>query len=298
MPLRFGLFGTGPWATATQGPAIVAHPDAELVGVWGRDPDKAAALAETTGSRAYSDIDELLGDVDAVAVALPPDVQPEIAERAAKAGRHLLLDKPLALTVPAADRVVAAVDAAGVASVVFFTARFQDNVTAALRELAAAGGWQGGRVAHLASIFQPGNPYGASPWRRTYGGLWDVGPHALSQVLPVLGPVTEVSAVEGPRSTTNLLLRHESGAVSTVTLSVDAPPAAVLRDITFFGEHGVREVPRGEGEVRDAFGRAIDLLIAEVAGAKHDIGVHFGREVVGVLAAAERSRDTGSVVRL
>jgi predicted dehydrogenase len=233
-----------------------------------------------------------------VAVALPPDVQPEIAERAAKAGRHLLLDKPLALTVPAADRVVDAADAAAVASVVFFTARFQDNVTAALREITAAGGWQGSRVAHLASIFQPGNPYGASPWRRTYGGLWDVGPHALSQVLPVLGPVAEVSAVEGPRSTTNLLLRHESGAVSTVTLSVDAPPAAIMRDITFFGESGVTSVPRGEGDVLTAFGAAIDLLVAEVAGVTHDVDVHFGREVVGVLAAAERSRQEERVVRV
>jgi predicted dehydrogenase len=298
MPLRFGLFGTGPWATATQAPAIAAHPDAELVGVWGRNPDKAAALAGETGVRAYTDVDELLADVDAVAVALPPDVQAEIAERAAKAGRHLLLDKPLALSVEAADRVVAAADAAGVASVVFFTARFQGNVTAALREITATGGWQGSRVAHLSSIFQPGNPYGASPWRKQHGGLWDVGPHALSQVLPVLGPVAEVSAVEGPHATTNLLLRHESGAVSTVTLSVDAPPAAVLRDITFYGEQGIASVPRGEGEAQAAFSKAIDVLRGEIAGGGHDVGVHFGRAVVAVLAAAERSRADGRIVTL
>ena len=298
MPLRFGLFGTGPWATATQAPAIVAHPDAELVGVWGRDPAKAAALAGETGSQAYADVDALLADAEAVAIALPPDVQAELAARAADAGRHLLLDKPLALSVEAADRVVAAADEAGVASVVFFTARFDDKVTAALREIVATGGWEGSRVAHLSSIFQPGNPYGASPWRRTEGGLWDVGPHALSQVLPVLGPVAEVSAVEGPRATTNLLLRHTSGAVSTVTLTVDAPPAAVLRDITFFGEHGIASVPRGEGDVRALFVNAIDLLIAEIGGAKHDVGVHFGRDVVAVLAAAERSRADGRIAKL
>ncbi|GIF74544.1 Gfo/Idh/MocA family protein [Asanoa siamensis] len=293
MPLRFGLFGTGPWATATQAPAIVAHPDAELVGVWGRDPAKAAALAGESGARAYSDVDALLADVDAIALALPPDVQAEIAERAAKAGRHLLLDKPVALTVEAADRVVAAADAAGVASVVFFTGRFDDTVATALREITATGGWQGSRVAHLASIFVPGNPYGASPWRRAHGGLWDVGPHALSQVLPVLGPVAEVSAVEGPRSTTSLLLRHTAGAVSTMTLSVDAPPAAVLRDVTFYGEHGVTSVPNGTGGVQKAFTTAIDVLIAEIAGTTHPLGVHFGREVVAILAAAERSRETG-----
>ncbi|MEV4624102.1 Gfo/Idh/MocA family oxidoreductase [Asanoa sp. NPDC049573] len=298
MPLRFGLFGTGPWATATQAPAIVAHPDAELVGVWGRDPAKAAALAGQTGSRAYADVDALLADVDAVAVALPPDVQAGIAERAAKAGRHLLLDKPLALTVEAADRVVAAADAAAVASVVFFTARFDDKVAAALREIVATGGWEGSRVAHLSSIFQPGNPYGASPWRRVHGGLWDVGPHALSQVLPVLGPVAEVSAVEGPRATTNLLLRHTSGAVSTVTLTVDAAPNAVMRDITFYGEHGIASVPRGEGDVRAVYATAIDLLIAETGGTRHDLGVHFGRDVVAVLAAAERSREDGRIAKI
>ncbi|HEV7710714.1 MAG TPA: gfo/Idh/MocA family oxidoreductase, partial [Asanoa sp.] len=148
------------------------------------------------------------------------------------------------------------------------------------------------------SIFQPGNPYGASPWRRTEGGLWDVGPHALSQVLPVLGPVAEVSAFEGPRATTNLLLRHTSGAVSTVTVTVDAPPAAVLRDITFFGEHGIASVPRGEADVRVSFGNAIGLLIAQIGGAKHDVGVHFGRDVVAVLAAAERSRADGRIAKI
>jgi predicted dehydrogenase len=293
MPLRFGLFGTGPWATAMHAPAIVAHPDAELVGVWGRDPAKAATLAQASGSRPFTDIDALLAEVDAIAVALPPDIQVEVAERAARAGRHLLLDKPLALTVEGADRVVAAADESTVASVVFFTSRFHQNVATMLRETAAAGGWQGSRTAHLTSIFQPGGPYAGSAWRKEHGGLWDVGPHALSQVLPVLGPVAEVSAMEGPRATTHLLLHHESGAVSTLSLSVDAPPAAALREVTFFGDQGVASVPNGEGERTAAFGVAIDLLRAEIAGEKHDLGVHFGREVVAVLAAAEQSRASG-----
>ena len=41
--MRFGVLGTGHWAAKTQGIALAAHPEAELVGVWGRDPDKAAA---------------------------------------------------------------------------------------------------------------------------------------------------------------------------------------------------------------------------------------------------------------
>lgn len=42
------------------------------------------------------------------------------------------------------------------------------------------------------SIFEPGNPFGESPWRRQRGALWDIGPHALSIVVPALGPVTYV----------------------------------------------------------------------------------------------------------
>ena len=298
MPLRFGLFGTGPWATAMHAPAIAAHPDAELVGVWGRDPAKAAILAKTFDSTVYDDIDALLADVDAVAVALPPDVQADIAERAARAGRHLLLDKPLALTVEAADRVVAAVEESAVASVVFFTNRFFDNVTAVLADAVETGGWHGARVLHFGSIFQPGSPYGASPWRRERGGLWDVGPHALSLVLPVVGPVVEVSAMEGPRATTHLLLRHGSGAVTTMSLSVDAPPATAGMDVAFHGESGFLAVPRGEGDRLAALGGAIDLLVAEIGGRQHDIGVHFGRDVAAVLAAAERSRADGRTAAL
>src|SRR3954471_22667853 len=73
--LRFGLLGTGRWAAETHAPALVAAPGAELVAVWGRDAAKAGALAERYGARAYAEVDDLLAEVDAVAVALPPDVQ-------------------------------------------------------------------------------------------------------------------------------------------------------------------------------------------------------------------------------
>src|SRR3954469_11244632 len=144
--MRFGLLGTGHWAAQTQAEALSAHPEAQLVGVWGRDPTKADAVAARFGAQGYPDLDQLLSEVDAVAVAVPPDVQADLAVRAARAGRHLLLDKPLALTVEAADRVVAAVEAAGVASVVFFTSRFHSNVDAFLTD-AATRSWDLARIA-------------------------------------------------------------------------------------------------------------------------------------------------------
>ncbi len=296
--LRFGLFGTGRWAADTHAAAIAAHPRATLAGVWGRDPAKAAALAQPYGVSAFDDVDALLEQVDAVAVALPPDVQADIAVRAAAAGRHLLLDKPLALSLPDADRVVTAAEQAQVASVVFFTNRFQPNVAAFLAATAATGGWHGARGTMFASIFQPGNPYGGSPWRRDRGGLWDVGPHALSVILPVLGPVTRVAAMDGPRDTVHLLLAHEDGATSTLSLTVDAPPTATVRDFEFYGEDGIERVPDGEHGPMPALTLAIEQLLTEIeSGTRdHQCDVRFGREVVAVLDAAETARAEGRTV--
>src|SRR5690242_19990967 len=202
--MRFGLVGTGYWAANTQAAGLARHDEAVLAGVWGRDPEKAHTLAARHGARAYPNLDAMLADVDAVAFAVPPDVQAETALRAAEAGKHLLLDKPLALTTAAADALVAAVDARRLASLVFFTARFVPETAAFLAEQATVGGWYAAHGTLYASIYQPGNPYGQSTWRKERGGLWDIGPHALAAVLPLLGPVVDVSAADGPRQTTHL----------------------------------------------------------------------------------------------
>ena len=297
--MRFGLFGTGPWASLTQAPALAAHPEVEFVGVCGRDAGKAAALAKRYEVEPYTDVDKLIADVDAVAVDLPPDVQAEVARRAAGAGRHLLLDKPIALTTSGAESIVAEVTLRGVASVVFFTSRFIPAIESALAGAAALGGWHGARITHLSAIFEPGNPFGASPWRREHGGLWDVGPHALSLVLPVLGPVQEVSAMSAPRSTTYVLLKHAGGAVSTLALSVDAAAASVRNEAYFYGEPETQVVPPLTDSVVDAFGRAVDQLIeAARGGMQPACDARFGYEVVSVLAAAEASALGGRTITL
>ncbi len=291
--MRFGLLGTGPWAVHTQAPALAAHPEAEFVGVWGRNPDKARELADKHGLRAYESVPDLLADVDAVAIALPPDVQARRAVQAATAGKHLLLDKPIALTVEDSSAVVDAVDAAGVRSVVFFTRRFCPAIEAFLDRAAGMSGWDGGRHTLFSSIFVPGNEFGASPWRRTMGGLWDVGPHGLSLLIPVLGPVERVSAVGGPRDTSYVVLTHEGGAVSTMVLTLDAAPSAARYETVFYGEAGWLAVPPQEADSVTACQNAITAL---VGGTDRRCDVHFGHQVVAVLAAAEQSRDTGTSV--
>ncbi|MBV2356238.1 Gfo/Idh/MocA family oxidoreductase [Streptomyces sp. J2-1] len=287
--MRIGLLGTGPWAEMAYAPALAGHGGLDFAGVWGRRPEAAAALAERYGVRAYDDVDALLADVDAVAVALPPDVQAGMAVRAARAGRHLLLDKPLALDPADARAVAEEAERAGVASVVFFTARFQTGPSAWIAEQAALEGWFTARAQWLGAVFTTDSPFAASPWRRERGALWDVGPHALSVLLPVLGDVREVlSAAHGPGDTAHVVLGHTSGASSTLTLSLTAPPAASGNEVELRGASGVTALPRSEEDAVTALTRAADALLAAASsGRPHACDASFAVRVTEILAVAE-----------
>jgi predicted dehydrogenase len=288
-PIRFGLCGTGHWAREIHAAAIAAHPDAQLAGVWGRSPERAASLADAYGTRAFTDLGDLLAGVDAVALALPPDIQVELAVRAAAAGRHLLLEKPLALSGDAADRVVEAVQQAGVASIVFHTARFRPEVVDWLDAVRRSGEVQGGSATWLASIFEPGNPFGESPWRREKGALWDVGPHAVDALVATLGPVDEVVAGAGRGDTVHLILHHTSHASSTASLSLTAPPAAATTAFWVYGDAGITTMPNGPTTAVEAYANAVTALVRAIrdgGGSAHPSDASHGRDVVRILESA------------
>jgi predicted dehydrogenase len=290
MALRVGVLGTGYWAQEAHAAALAAHADAELAGIWGRDPAKAEAAAARFGVPAFTDLDRLLERVDAVAVAVPPDVQAELALRAAAAGRHLLLDKPLALSLDAADRVAEAVAANQVTSLVFFTLRFLPEVAAWMEAAGSAGGWHGGDGVWLGTALEPGSPFAGSPWRRRKGALWDLGPHLLSLTIPALGPVERLAAGTGLGDTVHLVLAHQGGASSTLALSQTVPAAAERIDFQVYGPAGRSAVPPFELDHRAALEAAIGQFTAAVtAGATaHPCDVRLGRDTVAVLDAAER----------
>jgi predicted dehydrogenase len=297
--VRFGLFGTGPWAHLAHAPGLAAHHDVEFIGVWGRDQTKATDLASQYGAKAYPTVEALIDDVDAVAVALPPAVQAPIALQAARAGKHLLLDKPVAFEPAAAEEIAAAVAERSLASVVFFTRRFMPGLSQFLAQAEQTGGWIEARVDHVGSIYEEGNPYGASQWRRDSGGLWDVGPHAVALVLPVMGPVTEVTALVGTHDMSHVLLKHTSGGISTLTLSVAVPLAAAREEAVFAGDAGLLTVPAQPWEPTEAYGYALNDLLAAAAGTpRPTLDVRFGAEVTAILAAAATAADTGRTVRL
>ncbi|MEV5884591.1 Gfo/Idh/MocA family oxidoreductase [Streptomyces sp. NPDC052020] len=294
--MRIGLLGTGPWARAAHAPALSRHEELEFTAVWGRRPGAARELADLYGARAYDDIDALFDAVDAVAVALPPAVQAELAVRAARAGRHLLLDKPLATTAARGRAVVEAAERAGVASVVFFTVRFTAETAAWIGEQARRADWFTARAQWLGAVFTGDSPFAGSPWRREKGALWDVGPHALSVLLPVLGDVRRVAAAaRGPGDTVHVVLDHAGGASSTLTLSLTAPPAAAGAAVELRGGSGVACLPESAEGAETALTRAADaLLTAARTGRPHPCDAAFGLQVTETLAAAEALLDGGA----
>lgn len=287
--MRFGLVGTGYWAGITHAPGIAAAEGAQLVGVWGRRPEAACALADQTGTTAYDDYAALLQDVDAVAFAVPPDVQAEAALAAARAGKHLLLDKPVAFDPAAADRLDAAVAEAGVVALVFFTRCFDATVRRWLDEVQAADGWEGGSATWLGAALTPGSPYDGSVWRHERGGLWDVTPHALSVLVPALGPVARVTADRGVRDTTHLVLHHVSGAVSTATVAIGAAAAVGVTEAVVWGRPGVSRMPSDGVDATAAMRQAAtDLIGLAAAGSPaHPCDLRLGRHAVDVIVAAE-----------
>lgn len=299
--MRFGLFGTGWWARDVHGPALARSAEVELVGVWGRDRAKREALALALGVRAYAERSALIADVDAVSIALPPDIQCEVAIEAAQSDRHLLLEKPLALDLSRADELVRLVTRRGLASVVFVTGRFQPEAETVLAHARAVGGWTGGRADIRVSVLAEDDAVlQASTWRVERGALWDAAPHALSPLVRVLGPVVEVSAVADERRSTYLTLRHESGVCSQVGTTLQTPSAAFAWSVQLFGRGGLLEVPHDLDDADRYFAGAIDQLTEQVRDGRtgHLVDVRFARHLLAVVEAAERSMSTGSLARV
>jgi predicted dehydrogenase len=296
-PLRFGLVGTGHWARIAHAPALVTTEDISLTAVWGRDPQAAAALAGAHGATPYSpvspagDIAAFLDAVDGVAFAVPPDVQAPIAVTAARAGKHLMLEKPLAISSAEADELVAAVAESGVASVVFFTFRFRAEIRAWLAEVTAQGGWMGGLTGWFGDSLMESSPFN-TPWRRDKGALWDIAPHAVSLLWAALGPVTAVTADAGPADVSHLILHHEGGTSSTVTVSQNGGAASGF-ETYLWGPSGRSAVPAGSSDPLPPLRIALGELAGNIRSgqAAHPCDASFGRDVGRVISEAQRQLD-------
>jgi predicted dehydrogenase len=127
--LRVGLLGCGGIAARHAGAVAALGDRMQLVACCGRDPERTQAFADVHGGVAFVDLDRMLDEgIDLLIATLPPFNRHGEIEHAAARGTHLLVEKPIALDEQAADRMVDAVKAAGVAAAIGFMYRFGDAV--------------------------------------------------------------------------------------------------------------------------------------------------------------------------
>nr|WP_276617630.1 Gfo/Idh/MocA family oxidoreductase [Streptomyces coryli] len=210
------MIGAGPWARTMHARMLAAGPETELAAVWARRPEAAAEVAAPYGVPAAGSFEELLDTCEAVDFAVPPAVQAELAPRAAKAGKALLLEKPLGPDLAAARAVADAVAEHGVVSQLVLTKRYHP---ATRTFLARAAGFEvtGARSCYLHGAFLGGEM--ATAWRLEHGALLDLGPHLLDLLDAAVGPIATVRATGDPRRWVELTCEHENGVVSQASLS-------------------------------------------------------------------------------
>jgi predicted dehydrogenase len=266
---------------------LAAGPDVALEAVWARRPEMATALAERHGAAAATTLDELIERCDAVAFAVPPDVQAELAAHVASAGRPVLLDKPIGMTLPQAEHLAATIASAGVISQVVLTNRYLPAMRQFLTESASFEA-HGGLGIFLGGGAMEGNYFG-TPWRLEQGGLLDLGPHVLDALDVALGTIVDVRGAGDPLGTVVLTCRHEGGAVSSAIMSGTTPaePGGLLLEL--FGRRGLltldtrwadrdeagRQFAAGMGRITVEFAQAVRTGVVHPLDARR--GLHLQR---------------------
>jgi len=285
MKTRFGVVGTAHWAASVHSVGLLRTPGARLVGIWGRDSEKAKALAADRGVAAFGSFEELLAKVDAVSFAVPPQIQEQLALRALDAGKHALLEKPIATNGRTATALAEAAERVGAATCVFFMRRFVPEI-AGFIERHAGGGWQEADVEVRSATFAADSPYRHSVWRQAEGSeFWDVGPHVLSILIPMLGPVVEARALPPDGIFVRFETRHAGGARAVARITQRADVGDARNVYRFRGPSGEVVAPEPVLDRTANFVRAAELLVGRIRGGSsaHSCDVRFGAETVRVL---------------
>src|SRR6201993_163580 len=128
MAITVGLAGAGNRATDVYAPALASCPGARFAGIWAPRAQAAGPLAGKYGVFAYERFEQLLEQCDAVAFAVPPAAQPELATVAARHGKAVLLEVPIAADVTRAQGLAEAANAARAVTQIALTWRYASAV--------------------------------------------------------------------------------------------------------------------------------------------------------------------------
>jgi predicted dehydrogenase len=258
--VRWGLVGAGDIAEKRVAPALVAATRSHLVAVSRRQAQLAGAFAQRFGARRWhADWRDLVRDdeIDAVYVAAPVQLHAPITIAAAEAGKHVLCEKPMALTVDECDRMIWSADSAGVQLGIAYYRHLYPLVQRVVR-LLADGAIGAPAIAHLDAFERfdppPGHPRAwlLDPAVSGGGPMFDFGCHRIEVLLRLFGEVTDVRALLGNvlfdrpvEDTATAVLRFSPGPLATVTVTHAAVEPRDTLDV--FGSEGSIHVAKLNG---------------------------------------------------
>ena len=254
--VRWGLIGAGDIARKRVAPALRDLPNGRFISVSRSKAELAAEFANEFGvSKWFADWRGLVADpeIDAVYIATPVFLHAEQTIAAAKAGKHVLCEKPMALSVPECDRMITACDANNVKLGIAYYRRFYPAIIRA-KEIIDSGEIGDVSVAQINAFeyvdLDPDDPRHWFVEKKKSGGgpMIDFGCHRLEVLTNLLGPVDRIeSLVSNKRfgreveDTAIASLQFENGACASVTVTHAArEPQDTLH---IFGTKGSMHVP-------------------------------------------------------
>ncbi len=232
--VRWGILSTADIGMRKVTPAIQRASNAEVVAIASRDADRARSAADRLGIPAsHGSYEELLADesVDAVYIPLPNDQHAEWTMRAAEAGKHILCEKPLAMTAAQAEQMVAACQSAGVRLQEAFMYRHHPSWVAVVDLV------RQGRVGDLRAVQTFFSYFNDDPTnirnmpQHGGGAVMDIGcyPISISRLLFDAEPTTVSAAVArdpelGIDTLTSAVLEFPGGGQATFTVGIRCEP--------------------------------------------------------------------------
>jgi UDP-N-acetyl-2-amino-2-deoxyglucuronate dehydrogenase len=231
--------------------AIAKVDGLRLVSVADVDMDRARAVGEAQGVPAFGSLEEMLATVpsDLVAICTPSGLHPRHGVTAARAGRHVLTEKPMAISLESADELVQACDAAGVHLFVVKQNRLNPPIQLLKR---AVDKGRFGRL-YMANVTvrwtRPQDYYDAEPWRGTWefdgGAIMNQASHYVDLMQWLVGPAESVMAktatqarrIEAEDSGV-AVVKFRNGALGVLEVNVLTYPKNLEGSITLLGEKG------------------------------------------------------------
>lgn len=249
-PVRYVVIGTGMIARFHVA-AIRSAPGAELAGICGSSPEKSEMAARTYQTRAYRELEEVWADpaVDAVCVCTPSGLHAPIALQAVEHGRHVLIEKPMALTLRECGQLIDAARERGVHLGVVSQLRFSE---AAARVRRAMDGHVLGRLVSAdlyMKYYRSQEYYDSSGWRGRRamdggGALMNQGIHGVDLLQYLAGPVASVFAQAGTlvrkievEDTLSAVVTFRNGALGVIQATTSVCPGFPRR-LELCGEKG------------------------------------------------------------